>query len=114
MSDHFDVDEFTCHPADECQQMTPADLPPLPETNTVPRDYYTREQIQSYAKLAVREALERAAKACDDLGSKYRNLYKGRTDPVDRDRCYNPHTDGLSDGAWECEAAIRAMIEEYK
>lgn len=40
-------------------------LPPLPETNTVPRDYYTREQIQSYAKLAVREALERVIQSLD-------------------------------------------------
>jgi hypothetical protein len=26
------------------------DLPPLPKTNTVPRDYYTADQMHSYAR----------------------------------------------------------------
>lgn len=33
--------------------LTDEELPPLPSTNTVPRDYYTRDQLQEYARAAI-------------------------------------------------------------
>ena len=71
-------------------------------------------QIPLYTAHAVRDALEEAAQACDALGQKYRDLYKGRTAPTECALWYDPHTDGLSDAAWECEVAIREMIGETK
>ena len=71
---------------------------------------YREDQL----KQALRDALEQAANACDALGQKYRDLYKGRTEIVDRERLYDPYTGGMSDGAWECEDAIRKLIGEIK
>lgn len=73
-----------------------APLPPLPFTPLIrvedwsrePVSYWTQEQMQSYAKLAVRESLERARLAVKEA--------KENAFPQSADE------------------AIRAMIEEYK
>ena len=64
----------------------------------------------AYGQVCWEAALEQAAKACDAIGIDQRSLYKGRapyngTEPGRAD----PHVDGKSDGAWECEEAIRKM-----
>lgn len=74
-----------------------APLPPIP-FGTGTDDI--RAQLQSYAKLAVREALERAAVCAWSTGM---DEYAG--------------TLGLSDAretGSKCATAIRAMIEEYR
>jgi hypothetical protein len=56
---------------------------------------------------AARQEREACAKVCDDMSEQYRDAYKGRTEPIDRAALYNPHTDGMSDGACECAHEIR-------
>lgn len=75
-----------------------APLPPLPAH--IPDGIVSHETIKAYAKLAVREALERAAVCAWSTGM---DEYAG--------------TLGLSDAretGSKCATAIRAMIEEYK
>lgn len=82
-------------------------LPPLPEPiNGVdgpdgPWPLFTTEQMQAYAKLAVREALERAAQACKDYA--VRCGYKEPTN------CMTGGTTAIG-----CEVLIRAMLKEYE
>lgn len=94
--------------------MTP--LPPelealMPEpvyaVNNVEKRYFTPDQVREAIKAATERERERAAAVCDKLSEDYRDAYKGRTEPIDRGALYNPHTDGLSDGAGECADAIR-------
>ena len=66
------------------------------------------EQIEAVV-LAEREA---CAKVCDEIAISNWDAYKGRIEPVDRDKLYNPHIEGMSDGADECAAAIRARSEK--
>lgn len=78
-----------------------APLPPLPahwfsqltssRTAIAPED-----EIKDYAKIAVREALERAAKACD----------------LEFAACWTASAMSQAKQAKKCADAIRAMIEE--
>ena len=61
------------------------------------------------AKAIRAEALEEAAKVCDAIANAEWDAYKGRTEPIDRSKLYNAHTEGISDGADECAAAIRNL-----
>lgn len=72
--------------------------------------YWYARQLWQAAIKAEREA---CALACDKLAAEYRAVYKGRAAiPIAQlGLRYNPHTDGLSDGAGECAAAIRARGE---
>ena len=96
-------------------------LPPLPDSpylytewsspaERVSNTMFTEAQMREYGKQCREAALEEAAKACDAIGIDQRALYKGRapyfgTEPGRAD----PHVDGKSDGAWECEEAIRKL-----
>ena len=60
---------------------------------------------------AIKHERAECAKVCEKLEDEYRAAYKGRTEPIDRAALYNPHTDGESDGAGECAAAIRARSQ---
>lgn len=103
------------------------DLPPLPTPIfpgvRQPLDLgfmYTVREAKAYGRaygLACYQAgraagLEEAAKTCASIAAEHRNIYKGRVEPIDRDRMYNPHTDGVSDGAAQCEDAIRTMKDK--
>ena len=65
--------------------------------------------LEEFVRLVREQAFHEAAEVCDKLGTKYRDLYKGRTDPIDHDAHYNPHTDCKSDGAWECQSEIEDL-----
>jgi len=74
-----------------------------PEENKI----YTQEEVDKI----VADTIEACAKVCDEIATKEWDAYKGRTEPIDRDKLYNPHIEGISDGADECAAAIRARDE---
>jgi hypothetical protein len=62
---------------------------------------YTAEQMRAYRAEGVAQERERCAKVCDDLEVSIWHQYK-------KERRNNSHTEGRSDGAGECAAAIRA------
>lgn len=65
--------------------------------------------IESHLRAVEDETLERCAAACDQIEEKYYARYKGLT----KERpTANPHDEGMSDGAGECAAAIRALKEQ--
>ena len=74
----------------------------------------SKMQLRAIQREAYIAALEEAEKVCERLSVQYRDEYKGRTTPINRDRLYNPHTDGLSDGCGQCEDAIRALAKEIE
>ena len=90
-------------------------LPPLPSqlaafASTQFLHCALNDLVQAYGQQCREAALEEAIKACDAIGTDQRALYKGRapykgTEPGRAD----PHVDGKSDGAWECEEAIRKL-----
>lgn len=81
---------------------------PVPfEGNATP--LYRESQVTALLQEAARLALEAAAKVCEKISVDHRDAYKGRIEPIDRDKLYNPHTDGCSDGAFDCAEAIRAL-----
>ena len=100
--------------------MSKIQLPPLPEYARGPiidgiqykSPSLNKLQLQAIQREAAIWALEEAEKVCERLSVQYRDEYKGRTTPINRDRLYNPHTDGLSDGCGQCEDAIRALKEQ--
>jgi hypothetical protein len=53
--------------------------------------------------------LAEAAHEAERIATEQRSAFKGRTEPIDRDKLYNPHTDGMSDGAFEVAEAIRSI-----
>ena len=56
------------------------------------------------------EALEEAAKVCDNIENDHWNLYKGRPPYTGSEAGRaDPHEQGVSMGAGECAAAIRGM-----
>ena len=59
-------------------------------------------------------AYERAAGVCDEYADEQWDAYKGRNGVKDEKCLCNPHTEGMSDGASECAAAIRALKKEAK
>ncbi len=69
--------------------------------------------IEGYTATQMREfynaALEAAANKAAEIYQTHRDLYKGRTEPIDKEHWYNPHTDGVADGAGMVEDAIREM-----
>ena len=73
--------------------------------------HYTATQLQAYGEAMRREALEEAALVAGGLYQHYRDLYKGRVEPVDKEHWYNPHTDGVADGAGMAEDAIREQLK---
>ena len=64
-------------------------------------------QAQAAARV---QAINECALVAGGLYQHYRDLYKGRVAPVDKEHWYNPHTDGVADGASMAEDAIRALI----
>ncbi|MCF8156700.1 MAG: hypothetical protein K9K35_11895 [Rhodoferax sp.] len=77
-------------------------------------DCYREDQLTTAIAAARVQALEEAALVAGGLYQHYRDLYKGRATPVDKEHWYNPHTDGIADGAGMAEDAIRALIGETK
>lgn len=71
-------------------------------------DKVTRWAFKAW-KASRQQALEEAAKVCERIEEENWKAYKGRTDPVQKDRLFNPHTEGCSDGATECAASIRSL-----
>ena len=99
--DHGAFTESHC-PAGKCA-MQGVELGPLPGTSwvNVPHFTYTADQMRSYASAEVAKERERCAKICESIENSYWKDYKaGR---------YSTHTEGMSDGAGECAAAIRAQ-----
>jgi hypothetical protein len=89
-------------------KLTADSLPELPEPwhhNGFMK--YTADQMRAYAALAVQEERERCAEICATYAHKKWDAYKRGAGP-DRG---NPHTEGESDGADNCAAAIRAQKE---
>lgn len=102
------------------------ELPPLPTTeyllasrgNEWEREWITSQDgfseedmhayATTYAEAAVKAEMEACAKLCDDLEVDFWKLYKSRHE-VGSGR---EHTEGKSDGATECAAAIRARSKE--
>ena len=58
------------------------------------------------------QAVRRCAEIACEISERERKVYKGRSVPVDKERAYNPHTDGMSDGAAVVEEAIREGFPE--
>ena len=62
------------------------------------------------AKAIREEALEEAAKVCDNIENDHWNLYKGRPPYTGSEAGRaDPHEQGVSMGAGECAAAIRGL-----
>jgi hypothetical protein len=72
-----------------------------------PDAQFTADQMRAFAALAVQEERERCAEICATYARKKWDAYKRGAGP-DRG---NPHTEGESDGADNCAAAIRAQKE---
>jgi len=53
--------------------------------------------------------LEEAAKVCDERAEMYWKAYK--KSPIDRPERANPNVEGMSDGAGNCAAHIRALAK---
>ena len=70
------------------------------------------DNLERFAALVAAHEREACAKVCDEIAVKEWDAYKGRTEPLDKDKLYNPHIEGISDGADECAAAIRARGEK--
>jgi hypothetical protein len=69
------------------------------------------KRFERFAKLVAAHEREACAKICDNYSFDRRDFYKGRglyANRTVRD-CYNPHTDGESDGAGYCADAIRSQ-----
>ena len=73
--------------------------------------YYSLDQLNTAIAAARVAAINECADVAGGLYQHYRDLYKGRATPVDEEHWYNPHTDGVADGAGMAEDAIRALIE---
>lgn len=57
------------------------------------------------------EGLSQAMQLCDAIGQDHRDAYKGRGKYAPNNpRRADTHADGCSDGAWECEGAIRELL----
>jgi hypothetical protein len=80
----------------------------------VSRDMFNSDQLNTAIAAARVQALEEAALVAGGLYQHYRDLYKGRTESDDNEHHFNPHTDGIADGAGMAEDAIRALIGETK
>lgn len=78
-------------------------LPPLPEPSY---RKYVDCQLTEYGALCRKQALEEAANECYEISKKHWSTYKYNPGP---DR-YDPHFQGLADGASECEDKIRELI----
>lgn len=63
---------------------------------------HTREELIAYGEACYRKAIEDAEKKCASLQSQYRKAYK---------ESYNHHTDGMSDGAAICAAAMLELLK---
>ena len=96
-------------------------LPPHSARSPSGLVYYTADQMHKAlaAGAASRDAevealrkttIKECAKVAGDLYAKYRDLYKGRVLPVDKEHWYNPHTDGMADGAGAAEDAILDLL----
>lgn len=74
------------------------------------KDINVTKKLTRFAELVAQHEKVESINACIDVGYKYRCLYKG-WEPFkgNEDGCANPHIDGMSDGAYECVEAIRAM-----
>lgn len=67
------------------------------------------------ARIVERQALERAAKVCDEVSVDRWNLYKGRAPYTgSEDGRASAAVQGESDGADACAAKIRALLETDK
>lgn len=64
--------------------------------------------LQRFASLVAAHEREQCARVCDRYEAEHWRGYKSN-DPSER---ANPHTEGLSDGAGECAAAIRGRAEK--
>ena len=73
--------------------------------------YHTPAALTTAIAAARVAAINECADVAGGLYQHYRDLYKGRATPVDEEHWYNPHTDGVADGAGMAEDAIRALIE---
>ena len=83
------------------------DDPTSAEMLAVFSDGWEAARVEARAK-----ALEEAAKECERIANEKWAAYKGRTNPVYKDNLYNPHTEGMSDGADHCAASIRSLAKE--
>jgi len=54
----------------------------------------TEKELEFFAELIIQEC----CKICETIGREARKQWKAK---------YNPHDDGRSDGAWECEEQIK-------
>ncbi|MCF8156697.1 MAG: hypothetical protein K9K35_11880 [Rhodoferax sp.] len=81
----------------------------LAQTQVADPVRFTLDQLTAAIAIARAAALDEAALVAGGLYQHYRDLYKGRTEPINKDHRYNPHTDGVADGAGMAEDAIRAL-----
>ncbi|WP_291785189.1 hypothetical protein [Luteibacter sp.] len=63
---------------------------------------------QAAFQAGVQHEREKCAQSCDAMATEHWRLYKGRSEPIDKACMYNPHTEGISDGAALCAEEIRA------
>lgn len=100
------------------------ELPPLPNKEklhtVLPDDYryghiygYTADQMREYARAVERAAYAKAEAECEQIAARHWAAYKGRDGIRNPATHYNPHEEGISDGAGECADAIRALGRQH-
>jgi hypothetical protein len=67
-----------------------------------------KEAARSAWQAAIEHERTACELVCEEIASTHRARYQGCADMVDRYAMYNPHAQGLSDGASDCADAIRA------
>ena len=76
-----------------------------------PRFYSTIDAINWAWDAAIQHARDVAVKACEKIENEEWDAYKGRSDTIDKDKLYNPHVQGVSDGAGACADAIKEALK---
>ena len=70
----------------------------------------TEAHLLAYAHDIRNLVLEEAAEKCEAISAEMWAVYKGRSErPEDKKHAYDPHFQGMSDGASYCTAAIREL-----
>ena len=87
-------------------------LPPLPKFDEwiaqayrEPHERFTKYNMEVAYQAGRKQALEEAAKVCDNISINHLNTYKHNPGP----NAYDPHFQGLSMGAGECADEIREL-----
>ena len=109
----FDMDDHPPHRLCECRKCMEY-FTPLPDCDAFaasgkPIAEQTNTQFMEGYRIGLAEMREKCAKACEEIEQDRWNLYKGRPPYTGSESGRaDPHEQGVSMGAGECAAAIRA------